>query len=96
MSILAPRNLPEWEQECSLDKLLVIGGESTAHLPAHAEVESYDTATGRWEELAPLVQGRHGTGALVYGGRVYTASGAGNRGGSPVLSTIESAPILNH
>jgi len=77
-------------------RLLVIGGESMAHLPAHAEVESYDTATGRWESLPPLVQGRHGTGALVYDGRVYTASGAGNRGGSPVLTTIESAPVLAH
>jgi len=77
-------------------RLVVLGGESMAHLPAHAEVESYDTRTGRWETLPPLVQGRHGTGALVYQGRVYTASGAGNRGGSPVLSTIESAPILGH
>src|SRR6185369_17843255 len=50
-------------------RLLAIGGESMAHLPAHAEVESYDTATGRWEELPPLAQGRHGTGAVVYQGR---------------------------
>jgi N-acetylneuraminic acid mutarotase len=76
-------------------RLLVIGGESMAHLPAHAEVESYDTATGHWEELPPLVQGRHGTGAVAYQGRIYTASGAGNRGGSPVLTSIESAPILS-
>ena len=77
-------------------RLLVIGGESMAHLAAHAEVEAYDTATGRWEELPPLAQGRHGTGAVVYDGYVYTASGAGNRGGSPVLTSIESAPILKH
>lgn len=77
-------------------RLLVLGGESMAHLAAHAEVEAYDTATGRWEELPPLVQGRHGTGAVVYDGRIYTASGAGNRGGSPVLTTIESAAILRH
>ena len=75
-------------------RLVVIGGESATQIPAHAEVEAYDTTTGRWESLPPLVQGRHGTGALVYQGRVYTASGAGNRGGSPVLSTIESALVL--
>ncbi len=75
-------------------RLVVIGGESATQVPAHAEVEAYDTASGRWESLPPLVQGRHGTGAVAYQGRVYTASGAGNRGGSPVLSTIESAPIL--
>ena len=74
-------------------QLVVIGGESATQIPAHAEVEAYDTASGRWQTLPPLVQGRHGTGALVYQGRVYTASGAGNRGGSPVLSSIESAPI---
>jgi hypothetical protein len=74
-------------------RLLVIGGESMAQPQAHAEVEAYDTVTGQWEELPPLVQGRHGTGAIVYGGKIFVVAGSGGRGGSPVLSTLEAAPL---
>jgi N-acetylneuraminic acid mutarotase len=75
-------------------RLIIIGGESMAHLVAHSEVDAYNTLTGRWEQLPPLAQGRHGTGAAVQGGRIYVAAGAGNRGGNPVLATIESAPLI--
>ena len=65
-----------------------------AHPEAHSEVESYDTVTGRWEELPPLVQGRHGSGVVVYDGRLFIAAGCGKRGGDPELSTIETARLL--
>ncbi|HWI84888.1 MAG TPA: hypothetical protein VNT42_01010 [Sphingomonas sp.] len=74
--------------------LLVIGGESMAQTAAHSEVQAYDTVSGRWQQLPPLAQGSHGTGAIVSHGQVFIASGAGNRGGSPVLPTLQSAPLL--
>ena len=74
-------------------KLLIIGGESMAHKEAHNEVEALDPKTGKWEALARLNRGRHGTQAVVYEGKIYTASGSGNRGGGPELKTLEIASI---
>lgn len=69
--------------------LLVGGGESGNQKRAHNEVESYDPATNQWVKLPPLRQGRHGTGFGIVGDYLYTASGSGNRGGRPELTTIE-------
>ena len=70
-------------------RLVVAGGESGTQVAAHSEVEAYDPATGRWQTWPPLRQGRHGTGLVVVGDRLYVASGCGNRGGSPELHTTE-------
>ena len=70
-------------------KVIVIGGESGEQVPAHNEVEALDTRTMRWEKLASLKQGRHGTGAVVVNGKIYTVAGSGNRGGGPELNSIE-------
>ena len=70
-------------------RLLVIGGESGAQVPAHSEVEAFNTKTGKWEKLPSLQQGRHGTGAVNIGGKIYIVAGSGNRGGGPELSSIE-------
>lgn len=61
-------------------KLLVIGGESAGQTTGHAEVESFDPATGRWTTLAPMNQGRHAMQAIVHGGKLYIAAGSHNRG----------------
>lgn len=71
------------------DEVLVIGGESASQQTAHSEVEAFNVKTERFRKLPSLVRGRHGTGALVYKNKVYTAVGVGNRGGSPKLMTIE-------
>lgn len=70
-------------------KVIVIGGESGEQVPAHNEVEALNTRTMQWEKLAPLKQGRHGTGAVVVNGKIYTVAGSGNRGGGPELNSIE-------
>ena len=69
--------------------LIVFGGESMTQLPAHAQVQALDTRTGRWRNLPPMLQGRHGTGVVLYDGAFYTCAGAGERGGRPLLSTLE-------
>lgn len=71
------------------DKVLIIGGESDAQVPSHSEVEAFNTLTMQWETLPFLKQGRHGTGAVNVGGRVYIVAGSGNRGGGPELNSIE-------
>ena len=70
-------------------KVIVIGGESGEQVPAHNEVEALNTRTMQWEKLASLKQGRHGTGAVVVNGKIYTVAGSGNRGGGPELNSIE-------
>lgn len=71
------------------DKIIFAGGESTHQKLAHNEVECYNTLTETWTTLAPLRTGRHGSQLIVYKNKIYTASGSGNRGGSPELKTIE-------
>ncbi|MBC2839846.1 kelch repeat-containing protein [Robiginitalea sp. SC105] len=73
--------------------VLVAGGESTLQEKAHAEVEGLNPETGEWRSYPSFNQGRHGTGLVVYGGAVYTASGCGNRGGTPELTTMERLVI---
>ncbi len=70
-------------------KMLVIGGESGAQVPAHNEVEVFNTETSSWETFPALNTGRHGTGAVQINGKIYTVAGSGNRGGGPELNSIE-------
>ncbi|MBC2838870.1 kelch repeat-containing protein [Robiginitalea sp. SC105] len=69
--------------------ILVAGGESPVQEKAHAEVEGVHPDTGEWKSYPNFNQGRHGTGLIVFEGDLYTASGCGNRGGTPELTTME-------
>jgi Kelch motif protein len=72
--------------------LIVCGGESMAQTAAHAEVQALNTTTGTWRNLPSLQRGRHGTGLVFFDGIFYTCAGAGDRGGKPLLSTMEMLP----
>ncbi|MGB3145747.1 MAG: galactose oxidase, partial [Maribacter sp.] len=69
--------------------ILVVGGESQSQETAHREMESLDTKTKEWKLLPKLNVGRHGTGLVIYNQSVYIASGCGNRGGEPELTSME-------
>ncbi|AXT61408.1 DUF5060 domain-containing protein [Aquimarina sp. AD10] len=71
------------------NEIVIGGGESVAHEKAHAEVEAYNTITKSWNKWPSLLNGRHGSGFVIVGDYVYTASGSGNRGGGPELTSIE-------
>ncbi|MEZ4989910.1 MAG: kelch repeat-containing protein [Saprospiraceae bacterium] len=71
------------------NKIVVLGGETGDQQLAHSEMEVLDTRTGNWESWPEMIQGRHGTGAILRDGTIYVASGCGNRGGSPELQTME-------
>ncbi len=70
-------------------EIIVMGGESPAHEHAHRETEALHIETNTWQTLAPMIQGRHGTGAILHNNRIYVASGSGNRGGGPELTSME-------
>ena len=72
----------------SAGRLIVLGGESTAHEVAHDEVEALALPNGGWTSLPRLSRGRHGTGVVAYKNALVMASGCGNRGGAPELSDI--------
>lgn len=71
------------------NEILVGGGESPAHVVAHNEIEAFHTDFHTWRQWPALNRGRHGTGFVVMNDQVYTASGCGNRGGEPELTSIE-------
>ncbi len=71
-------------------KVIVIGGETGHNKTAHADVEAYDVDAKDWATLPSLNRGRHGTGIAIIHCTMYTASGSGNRGGSPELTDIEA------
>ncbi len=70
-------------------ELWITGGESSTQEKAHADVEVLDLKTNKWREAPAMLEGRHGTGLLEFGGALYVASGCGNRGGEPELTTME-------
>ncbi len=74
-------------------KVVVLGGESGAHETAHSEVEAFDPASGAWASLPQMVQGRHGTGVILYDGKLWEAAGSANRGGGPELDTLEALKL---
>jgi N-acetylneuraminic acid mutarotase len=71
------------------NELFVIGGASAKQLKAHNEVEAYAIKTNSFRTLAPLVEGRHAGGSVLYKGKIYTVAGVGNSGGTPLLKSIE-------
>lgn len=71
------------------NEIVIGGGESIAHEVAHNEVEAFNSNTNTWRNWPSLKEGRHGSGLVVVGDYAYIASGSGNRGGGPELSTIE-------
>lgn len=71
------------------NEIIVGGGESTAHVVAHNEMEAYNVNSKSWTKWPTLNQGRHGTGLVIIDDYVYTASGCGNRGGEPELTSVE-------
>jgi len=68
--------------------ILVFGGESKEQELAHSEIDVLSTITNTWSVFPQLPRGRHGTGVVLYNGNLYTASGCGQRGGSPELSDM--------
>lgn len=67
--------------------ILYIGGEGSQG-QAYNQTQCLDLNTGEWAQLAPLVIGRHGSGAVVYNGDVYLAAGSPVQGGGN-MNTIE-------
>jgi N-acetylneuraminic acid mutarotase len=70
-------------------QVVLMGGESDAHVEAHNEMEGFNVKTNKWQKFPNLLQGRHGTGGVVLNGKIYLVGGVGNRGGGPELSELE-------
>ena len=71
------------------DEILVFGGETYEQEQAHSEVEALNVHDFTWRALPAMLQGRHGTGAILYQNQIYTASGCGKHGGQPELTSME-------
>lgn len=73
--------------------IIVGGGESGAQKVAHNEVEALDVVSKIWRTWPRLHRGRHGSGFAIIGDYAYTASGSGDRGGGPELTSIEKLKL---
>ncbi|GJM30724.1 MAG: hypothetical protein DHS20C17_33590 [Cyclobacteriaceae bacterium] len=71
------------------DEVIIGGGESMVQEAAHNQVEAFNSQTNQWTVWPPLIEGRHGSGFAVVDNYLYIASGSGNRGGGPELTSIE-------
>lgn len=67
--------------------LIYMGGEGSFPM-AYNQTQSLDLESGKWNQLASLTTGRHGSGAILYKDQVYIAAGSPNKGGGN-LNTIE-------
>ncbi|PHN08375.1 Kelch repeat-containing protein [Flavilitoribacter nigricans] len=70
-------------------QIVVLGGETGDQEAAHSETEVLDVENHEWSRWASMVQGRHGTGAVVYRNKIFVASGCGKKGGAPEVPTME-------
>ncbi|MDW7694602.1 family 16 glycoside hydrolase [Flammeovirgaceae bacterium SG7u.111] len=68
-------------------KILYMGGEGN-YASAYNLTQAMDLETGKWEQLAPMTTGRHGSGAILYKNDIYIAAGSPNKGGGN-LNTLE-------
>jgi len=69
------------------NKLVYMGGEGRrSH--AYFETQYLDLESGKWEQLAHLVRGRHGSAAILHDNKIYLAAGSQNQGGGN-MNTVE-------
>lgn len=92
-TLASDNNIPTQRAGCTAitfgERVVVIGGESTSQPNAHNQCEAFNTKTQKWETLAPLKTGRHGTQAVIINRQIFIAAGCANRGGSPEQNSIE-------
>lgn len=68
------------------NKIYVFGGEAPSG--TFKENESYDPSSNSWKKEEPMLNGRHGLGAVPVGGSVYVLGG-GKRPGLSVSGLNE-------
>jgi N-acetylneuraminic acid mutarotase len=88
------KNIPTQRAGCSAvafgkNSFMVIGGESAKQKEAHNEAEVFNVKKSSWVNALHLMQGRHGTQAVVYKKKIYIVAGSANKGGGPELNDIE-------
>lgn len=67
------------------NQLIYMGGEGE-YKNAYYQTQSLDLETGQWEQLASLVIGRHGSGAILFDNKIYLAAGSQYQGGGNMNS----------
>jgi N-acetylneuraminic acid mutarotase len=70
-------------------KIIYFGGENGEQRLAVKQAWVFDPASETWADLADMNIGRHGSQAVVYGGKIYIAGGSPKRGGGRT-DTIEA------
>ncbi len=61
--------------------IIYVGGEGENPL-AYTNTQALNMQTFEWSQLAPMVKGMHGSGAIYHNGMIYWAAGSYKKGGS--------------
>lgn len=88
------KNIPTQRAGCTSvafgkNAFMVIGGESGKQGMAHCEAEVFNVITQQWDIGIKLMQGRHGTQAVLYNKKIFIVAGSANKGGGPELNNME-------
>lgn len=67
------------------NKLIYVGGEGE-YKNAFYQTQVLDLESGKWSQLAPMVIGRHGSGAILHQNKIYVAAGSQYQGGGNMNS----------
>ncbi|MFC1764758.1 kelch repeat-containing protein [Planctomycetota bacterium] len=70
-----------------LNGLIIYFGGETAISSIDKTTWAFDPKTSSWTTLGQMIQGRHGSQAVTYDGRIYISAGSPNRGGGRVNTT---------
>jgi N-acetylneuraminic acid mutarotase len=72
--------------------ILYAGGSNPEvnKISAYDSTKAFNTTTGIWRNLAPMVRGRQVTGGFIFNSGLYVASGSGGISGSPTLRSMEA------
>lgn len=68
--------------------LIYMGGEGKSSM-AYDNTQCLDTETGKWQELAPMAKGLHGSGAVYFDNCIYWAAGSFKQGGSNLKTLLK-------
>ncbi|MFR9627868.1 MAG: kelch repeat-containing protein, partial [Rikenellaceae bacterium] len=72
-------------------EIIYMGGEGSDSM-AYSQTQCLNIESGEWRQLSPMVEGMHGSGAIIHNDIIYWAAGSYKQGGSNLNTLQRFAP----